>query len=191
MWGAALSVRGRRPACPPPSPLEQDWDAKQKEERERILAGWKPDDEEGEGGEGSEEEDDLPFACFICRRPWAEVQEPVVTRCKHYFCEQCALQHNAKSSKCFVCEQTTGGIFNVAQEVGGRPPRLAARLRPRAGRAAQRLCKGPSRLSARWRAPPPPADPEEGEGAAEKGGRGSRGGGLSAPAAARRRRVPP
>jgi RING finger protein 113A len=41
----------------------------------------------------------------------------VVTRCKHYFCEQCALQHNAKTSKCFVCEQPTGGIFNVAHDI--------------------------------------------------------------------------
>ena len=64
-----------------------------------------------------EEEDELPFACFICRRPWSECQDPVVTRCKHYFCEQCALQHNAKSKKCIVCEQPTGGIFNVANDI--------------------------------------------------------------------------
>lgn len=84
-----------------------------------MLAGWRPDAEDGEGGGGSEEEeeDDLPFACFICRHPWAECQDPVVTRCRHHFCEQCALQHNAKSAKCFVCEQPTGGIFNVAHDI--------------------------------------------------------------------------
>lgn len=65
----------------------------------------------------AEEEDELPFACLICRRLWAEAQDPVVTRCKHYFCEQCALQHNAKTAKCFACEQPTGGIFNVAHDI--------------------------------------------------------------------------
>lgn len=27
----------------------------------------------------------------------------MVTRCKHYFCEQCALKHNAKDKNCFTC----------------------------------------------------------------------------------------
>ena len=43
-----------------------------------------------------------------------------MTRCKHYFCEQCALQHNAKSKRCFVCEQPTLGIFNVAKDIAKR-----------------------------------------------------------------------
>lgn len=78
----------------------------------------------------AEEDDELPFACLICRRPWAEAQDPVVTRCKHYFCEQCALQHNAKTPKCFACEQPTGGIFNVAHEIVRREK---ARQRKEAG----------------------------------------------------------
>lgn len=41
----------------------------------------------------------------------------MVTRCKHYFCEQCALKQNAQSGKCFVCNQTTNGIFNVAHDI--------------------------------------------------------------------------
>lgn len=77
-----------------------------------------------------DEDDELPFACFICRRVWAEAQDPVVTKCRHYFCEQCALQHNAKSSKCFVCEQPTGGIFNVAHDILRREK---ARQRKEAG----------------------------------------------------------
>ncbi len=43
--------------------------------------------------------------------------DPVVTRCKHYFCERCALQHNARSGKCAVCEAPTQGIFNVAHDI--------------------------------------------------------------------------
>ena len=41
----------------------------------------------------------------------------MVTRCKHYFCEQCALKHNATSPKCFVCDAPTSGIFNVAHDI--------------------------------------------------------------------------
>ena len=51
------------------------------------------------------------------RKPWAETRDPVVTRCKHYFCERCALAHNAKSNKCAACEQPTNGIFNVATDI--------------------------------------------------------------------------
>ncbi len=34
------------------SPHLQDWDAQQKEKRERLLAGWKPEDEEEEKESG-------------------------------------------------------------------------------------------------------------------------------------------
>jgi RING finger protein 113A len=94
----------------------QEWEAKQKKQREAILAGWDPD-KASDDDEEAEDGDDLPFACHICRRPWEECQDPVVTKCKHYFCEQCALKHNAKSAKCAVCEQPTSGIFNVAHEI--------------------------------------------------------------------------
>ena len=30
---------------------------------------------------------------------YLDLQDPVVTRCKHYFCEQCALKHNAKEGR--------------------------------------------------------------------------------------------
>ncbi|KAK6158863.1 hypothetical protein DH2020_006177 [Rehmannia glutinosa] len=43
--------------------------------------------------------------------------DPVVTRCKHYFCEHCALKHHARNKKCFVCNQPTNGIFNTAFEL--------------------------------------------------------------------------
>lgn len=35
----------------------------------------------------------LPFACLICRTAFTN---PVVTRCKHYFCETCALKNFQK-----------------------------------------------------------------------------------------------
>jgi RING finger protein 113A len=98
--------------------IDRDWEEKQKAQRERMLAGIEGGDSGDDGDkDGEDDEEELPFACFICRRSWSECQDPVVTRCKHYFCEQCALQHNAKSKKCFVCEQPTGGIFNVANDI--------------------------------------------------------------------------
>ena len=89
----------------------QEWDEKQAAKKQ--IANFDPYAE----AEEEEEDNDLPFACYICRRPWQEVQDPVVTQCKHYFCEQCALKHNAKSSKCFVCEKPTRGIFNIANDI--------------------------------------------------------------------------
>ncbi len=56
----------------------------------RALARGSDDEGEGEGEE--EEDDNLPFACYTCRKPWGEAKNPVVTLCKHYFCEDCALR---------------------------------------------------------------------------------------------------
>lgn len=60
------------------------------------------------------DDDDIPFACYICREKFTD---PVVTKCKHYFCEACALKQYKKSKKCFVCDINTGGIFNPAKEI--------------------------------------------------------------------------
>lgn len=97
--------------------VPQEWEAERQKEREalqKMADGVASSEEEEE----SEEDDDLPFACFICRTRWEETkQTPVVTQCKHYFCEKCALKHNTKSPKCYVCEKATRGIFNVAHDV--------------------------------------------------------------------------
>ena len=73
----------------------QEWEEEQKRRQEALTKGWATGEEgEEEEQQGEEEEDDdLPFACFICRKPWAECgSDPVVTKCKHYFCESCALK---------------------------------------------------------------------------------------------------
>ncbi|XP_013393726.1 RING finger protein 113A-like [Lingula anatina] len=62
----------------------------------------------------SSDEDDLPFACFICRKTFTN---PVITKCKHYFCEKCALAQYRKSKRCFVCGTQTMGVFNPAKEI--------------------------------------------------------------------------
>lgn len=94
--------------------MEKEWDEAEKARKMRLAAG---EDAEEEGASLDDEDDDedaLPFACFICRNPFVD---PVSTKCKHYFCEHCALKHHAKNKKCFVCNQPTLGIFNVAHEI--------------------------------------------------------------------------
>ena len=41
-------------------------------------------------------------------------------RCKHYFCEKCALEHYKKSQRCYECGKQTGGVFNPAKELQER-----------------------------------------------------------------------
>ncbi|KAE9616042.1 hypothetical protein Lal_00017176 [Lupinus albus] len=93
--------------------MEKEWEEAEKARKMRLAAG-EDAEEEGASLTDEDDEDALPFACFICRNPFVD---PVVTKCKHYFCEHCALKHHAKNKKCFVCNQPTLGIFNVAQEI--------------------------------------------------------------------------
>ncbi|EGG03713.1 uncharacterized protein MELLADRAFT_44485, partial [Melampsora larici-populina 98AG31] len=55
-----------------------------------------------------EEEEEVPFACLICRQPFTD---PIVTKCQHYFCSGCAIKRFAKTPKCFACGAPTSGIF--------------------------------------------------------------------------------
>ncbi|GAX83907.1 hypothetical protein CEUSTIGMA_g11331.t1 [Chlamydomonas eustigma] len=100
--------------------LERDWNEEQEKKLEEKMKGWNPDEEDEAEGKTAEEEGDddgLPFACYTCRRSWEECKTAVITRCKHYFCESCALKNNVKSGKCEVCGQATQGIFNMAHDV--------------------------------------------------------------------------
>ena len=84
------------------------------------LAGWQLDKlaetakkhVEDESDDDSDE--DVPFACLICRKPYTD---PVVTRCGHYFCSACAIKRYAKTPKCLACGAPTGGIFNRADKI--------------------------------------------------------------------------
>ncbi|KAJ7294110.1 hypothetical protein O6H91_20G027400 [Diphasiastrum complanatum] len=92
--------------------MEREWEEAEKKKKARLAQGI----EEGTEGEESEErdDDDLPFACYKCRQPFTN---PVVTICKHYFCESCALKHHTKNKKCYVCNKPTNGVFNTAHEI--------------------------------------------------------------------------
>ncbi|KAL5723695.1 hypothetical protein ACHQM5_007064 [Ranunculus cassubicifolius] len=71
--------------------MEREWDEKENLRKKRLAEG-KDDEEEEDGSGGSDDEDkadELPFACFICRRSFVD---PIITKCKHYFCEHCAIK---------------------------------------------------------------------------------------------------
>lgn len=88
-------------------------------DRSDYLAGWQLDALPNStarqlDAEESEEEEEIPFACLICRKPFTD---PIVTRCGHYFCSACAIKRYARTPKCFACGAQTQGIFNAASKV--------------------------------------------------------------------------
>mmetsp|Transcript_20672 Transcript_20672/g.51498 ORF Transcript_20672/g.51498 Transcript_20672/m.51498 type:complete len:362 (-) Transcript_20672:1423-2508(-) len=109
--------------------LDKEWEQKEKVKKEaqaKLLQMEGRLDEDG-GLNGEPEDDDeedvddgIPPACPICSSTWDTAKDPVVTKCKHYFCEHCALRHNAKEKLCFVCQRPTGGTFNTAKDITKR-----------------------------------------------------------------------
>ncbi|CAA7261811.1 unnamed protein product [Cyclocybe aegerita] len=91
-------------------------------DRGTYLAGWQLDklaeNSKGqvydESEDSDDEDEDVPFACLICRKHYTD---PVVTRCGHYYCSACAIKRYAKTPKCLACGATTGGIFNRADKI--------------------------------------------------------------------------
>ncbi|XP_044739011.1 E3 ubiquitin-protein ligase RNF113A [Chrysoperla carnea] len=97
-------------------------------DRSDYKAGWQLEREGGGQGDDSDDgddkkyeidsdEDDIPFKCFICRESY---RDPVVTKCKHYFCQQCLVDQFKKSMRCFVCNTQTSGLFQPAKEIIAR-----------------------------------------------------------------------
>ncbi|KAI0358619.1 hypothetical protein OH77DRAFT_1421041 [Trametes cingulata] len=90
-------------------------------DRGTYLAGWQldklaanPKKQAEEESDTDSDDEDIPFACIICRKPYTD---PVVTRCGHYFCSACAIKRFAKTPKCAACGAPTAGIFNRADKV--------------------------------------------------------------------------
>lgn len=93
-------------------------------DRTDYKSGWQIELEYDKGQYGKDDEDSgkyeikddetIPFKCLICR---SSFKNPIITKCKHYFCEKCALSHYKKSTRCFVCDTQTQGIFNPAKEI--------------------------------------------------------------------------
>ncbi|KAL2835519.1 hypothetical protein BJY01DRAFT_223619 [Aspergillus pseudoustus] len=114
--------------------LDRDWDVstKGKNLAGKVVSqrGSKPEEED----EDEEELENIPFACLICKKPY---QNPIVTKCGHYFCEACALQRYRKSPSCAVCGAGTGGVFNVAKKLNGLLEKKRARARQRREQAIE------------------------------------------------------
>ncbi|KAK7871442.1 hypothetical protein R5R35_010828 [Gryllus longicercus] len=83
-------------------------------EREIQEGTYGEADENPDQYEVSDDEGNLPFKCFICRESF---KDPVVTKCKHYFCEKCAMAHYRKSQRCYICNTQTDGVFNPAKDI--------------------------------------------------------------------------
>ncbi|KDQ55787.1 hypothetical protein JAAARDRAFT_208564 [Jaapia argillacea MUCL 33604] len=90
-------------------------------DRGTYLAGWQldqlaanPKKQVEDGSDSDSDNEDIPFACLICRKHYTD---PVVTRCGHYFCSACAIKRFAKTPKCAACGAPTAGIFNRADKV--------------------------------------------------------------------------
>ena len=56
---------------------ERDWNKEQEEKRKRRERGEASEDEDNKYVIESSDEEELPFACFICREPFTN---PVVTK---------------------------------------------------------------------------------------------------------------
>ena len=106
--------------------IDRDWEIKEKARKEQEARMEKLG-EDGIANESDEElDDELPVGCGICNTPWVDAKFPVVTACKHYFCENCALKHNASSNECYLCGQATNGTFNGATAIVKRVKEVKA-----------------------------------------------------------------
>ncbi|KAK9512795.1 hypothetical protein O3M35_001131 [Rhynocoris fuscipes] len=83
-------------------------------EQESVGTRHGDDSSDDNNYEINSDDDQLPFKCFICRNSFVN---PIVTKCKHYFCEKCALDNYKKSTRCYICNAQTNGVFNPAKEI--------------------------------------------------------------------------
>jgi len=86
----------------------------EREEREAEKRDGEEESDDDKYVINSDDDDDLPVKCPMCRQVFTN---PVVTRCKCYFCEKCALDHYRKSQRCYECGKQTNGMFNPAKDL--------------------------------------------------------------------------
>ncbi|CAO1321786.1 unnamed protein product [Diamesa tonsa] len=84
------------------------------EEQAKAKKDYEDEDGDDSKYEIHSDEEDLPFKCLICRKSF---EDPIVTKCQHYFCEKCALERYRKTARCFVCSAQTSGVFNPAKKL--------------------------------------------------------------------------
>lgn len=63
--------------------------------------------EEDENYEVGSDQEEIPFKGFLCRQTF---QNPIITKCRHNFCERCPWQLFHTTPRCYVCDQQTNGV---------------------------------------------------------------------------------
>ncbi|KAL8964801.1 MAG: hypothetical protein Q9197_006795 [Variospora fuerteventurae] len=91
--------------------LDREWE--KASQREKGRGGIVKTHDRGvtRGEEGDMRPTDVPFVCIICREAY---KNPIVTQCRHYFCEKCALERYNREPGCAACGAATNGVFNAA-----------------------------------------------------------------------------
>ena len=91
------------------------WQLEREEVQNQRGGGSESDDDDDPSKyEICDDDDNLPFKCFICR---GSFKDPVMTRYEHYFCEKCALEQYKKSTRCYICNKQTSGVFSTAKKI--------------------------------------------------------------------------
>ncbi|KAE8154131.1 hypothetical protein BDV25DRAFT_148296 [Aspergillus avenaceus] len=111
--------------------LDKEWDDKTKGKKLDGTVVSRRGDKSNRDNEDDEDEElleSIPFACIICEKSY---QNPIVTKCGHYFCESCALQRYRKSPSCAACGAGTGGVFNTAKKLSQLLEKKRERARKR------------------------------------------------------------
>lgn len=103
---------------------KSSYDIDQEYDKSQVITNKKKKKNELDDGEikennnnnGNSGRDSLPFACYLCRKPFID---PVSTKCKHYFCEKCAISNfqGGKNPKCPICNSLIDGVFKSAKEL--------------------------------------------------------------------------
>jgi RING finger protein 113A len=108
--------------------LDREWEVQTKGKKLEgtIVASVNREDlaKDEESAEEAAMLEKIPFACIICKKSYTQ---PVVTKCGHYFCENCALQRYRKSPNCAACGAGTNGVFNNAKTLSKLLERKRAR----------------------------------------------------------------
>ena len=108
--------------------LDREWEVQTKGKKLEgtIVASVNREDlaKDEENAEEAAMLEKIPFACIICKKSYTQ---PVITKCGHYFCENCALQRYRKNPNCAVCGAGTNGVFNSAKTLNKLLERKRAR----------------------------------------------------------------
>ena len=97
--------------------LDRDWEIGTKGKKivgKTVASANRTNGTTDEDGDDDALLQSIPFACIICKKPYTN---PIVTKCGHYFCEECALKRYRKDPSCAACSSGTGGVFNTAKKL--------------------------------------------------------------------------